>query len=400
MNIVQEEERLIVNKPPQATKARRKGAHSVPRWAYVLFAVLAVLVLLRTFQRGVSTLKPAQAPARPVTVAKIVAKDVPLYLDEIGTCAAYETVLVQAQVTGVIITRNFQDGSDVKKGDLLFTIDPRPFQAALDQAKAQAALDQLNLKRQEDLRARKVISQQDYDTAVANAQKSQAATESAQVNLDWCYIKSPINGRVGLRNVDVGNLVGPSTPPLVSILGLDPIYTDFTVAENDLPLVRKYLGGPNVKVQTYLADGSIAPRTGDLYFIDNAVQPGSGTVKARGVTPNPDRALWPSEYVRVRFILDTLKNATLVPAEAIQVSQSGPFVFVVKPDNTVDLRPVKPGQRQEGDLTVVESGVKPDETVVVTGQLALAPGAKVAPQPYAAQSPSNPQESPVSKSSM
>ncbi len=381
----------MVNKPPDATRARRKRAHSVPRWAYVLFAVLAVLVLLRTFQRGVGTLKPAQAPVRPVTVAKVVIKDVPLYLDEIGTCAAYESVLVQAQVIGVIITRNFQDGSDVKKGDLLFTIDPRPYQAALDQAKAQAELDQVTLKRQEDLRARKVVSQQDYDTAVANAQKSQAATEAAQVNLDWCYIKSPINGRVGLRNVDVGNLVGPSTPPLVTILGLDPIYTDFTVAENDLPLVRKYLGGSNIKVQTYLQDGSITPRTGDLYFIDNAVQPGSGTVRARGVTPNPDRALWPSEFVRVRFILDTLKNATLVPAQAVQVSQSGPFVFVVKPDNTVDLRPVKPGQRQEGDLTVVESGVKPDETVVVAGQLSLAPGAKVAPQPYAAPSPGNSQ---------
>ncbi len=400
MNIVQEEERRVAAKVPRVAKRRRTGVHSIPRWAYVLFAVLAVLVLLRTFQRGVSTLKPAQAPVRPVAVAKVVAKDVPLYLDEIGTCAAYETVLVQAQVNGVIITRNFQDGSDVKKGDLLFTIDPRPFQAALDQAKAQAELDQVTLKRQEDLRNRKVISQQDYDTAVANAQKSQAATEAAQVNLDWCDIKSPINGRVGLRNVDVGNLVGPSTAPLVTIQGLDPIYTDFTVAENDLPLVRKYLGGPNVKVQTYLADGSIAPRTGDLYFIDNAVQPGSGTVRVRGVTPNPDRALWPSEFVRVRFILDMLKNATLVPSQAVQVSQSGPFVFVVKPDNTVDLRPVKPGQRQEGDLTVIESGVKPDETVVVTGQLALAPGAKVAPQPYAAPSPGNSEQSANSKSAM
>ena len=381
-------------------KRTRASSQRIPKWAYLLFIILAAFVSYRILQHRAAEIKTAQPPARPVTVAKAITKDVPLYLDEIGTCAAYETVLVQAQVSGVIITRNFQDGSDVKKGDLLFTIDPRPYQAALDQAKAQAALDQLNLKRQEDLQARKVISRQDYDTAVANAQKSQAATESAQVNLDWCYIKSPINGRVGLRNVDVGNLVGPSTPPLVSILGLDPIYTDFTVAENDLPLVRKYLGGPNVKVQTYLADGSIAPRTGDLYFIDNAVQPGSGTVKARGVTPNPDRALWPSEFVRVRFILDTLKNATLVPAEAVQVSQSGPFVFVVKPDNTVDLRPVKPGQRQEGDLTVVESGVKPDETVVVTGQLALAPGAKVAPQPYPAPSPGNSKQSANSKSAM
>src|SRR5262245_5524488 len=159
MNIVQEEERRTVNKAPQVTKAPRTGTHSIPRWAYVLFALLAVLVLVRTYQRGVGTLSPPQAPVRPVTVAKVVAKDVPLYLDEIGTCAAYETVLVQAQVSGVIITRDFQDGSDVKKGDLLFTIDPRPYQAALDQAKAQAELDQVTLKRQEDLSARRVMSQ-------------------------------------------------------------------------------------------------------------------------------------------------------------------------------------------------------------------------------------------------
>src|SRR5207247_10780774 len=227
------------------------------------------------------------------------------------------------------------------------------------------------------LRSKGVNAPQDYDTAVANEQKSKAAAEAAQVNLDYCYIKSPINGRVGLRNVDIGNLVGPSSSPLVIIQGLDPIYTDFTVAETDLPLVRKYLGGPNVKVQTYLADGSITPRMDDWYFIDNAVQPGSGTVKARGVAPNPDRALWPSEFVRVRFILDTLKDAMLVPSQAVQVSQSGPFVFVVKSDNTVDLRPVTPGQRQDGDLTVIESGVKAGETVVVTGQLALSPGARV-----------------------
>ena len=372
-------------------KRIRASNQRIPKWAYLLFIILAAFVTYRILQHRASEIKTAQPAARPASVAKVVTKDVPLYLDEIGTCAAYETVQVQAQVSGQITSRHFQDGSDVKKGDPLFTIDPRPYQATFDQAKAQAALDQVTLKRQEDLRARKVISQQDYDTAVANAQKSKAAVDAAQVNLDYCYLKSPINGRVGLRNVDVGNLVGPSTAPLVTIQGLDPIYTDFTVAENDLPLVRKYLGGPNVKVQTYLADGSITPRMGDLYFIDNAVQPGSGTVKARGVTPNPDRALWPSEFVRVRFILDTLKDAMLVPSQSVQVSQSGPFVFVVKPDNTVDLRPVTPGQRQDGDLTVIESGVKAGETVVVTGQLALSPGAKVAPQPYAAQTPGSSQ---------
>src|SRR6266536_1972993 len=393
-------ERTASERPQVQMKRTPASSHRIPKWAYLLFIILAAFVCYRILQRTASEVKPAQPSARPALVAKVITKDVPVYLDEIGTCAAYETVQVQAQVSGQIIARHFQDGSDVKQGDPLFTIDPRPYQATLDQAKAQAALDQATLKRQEDLRARKVISQQDYDTAVANAQKSQAAAEAAQVNVDYCYIKSPINGRVGLRNVDVGNLVGPSTPPLVTIQGLYPIYTDFTVAENDLPTVRKYLGGPNVKVQTYLPDGSITPRTGDLYFIDNAVQPGSGTVKARAVTPNPDRALWPSEFVRVRFILDMLTNATLVPAQAVQVSQSGPFVFVVKPDNTVDLRPVKPGQRQEGDLTVIESGVTAGETVVVTGQLALSPGAKVTPQPYVPQNPSNPQQSAASKSTM
>ena len=363
-------------------KRRRVLNQSIPWWAYFLFVLLAAFVLYRIFQHRASEAKAAQPPVRPVLVAKIITKDVPLYLDEIGSCAAYETVQVQAQVSGQITARHFQDGSDAKKGDLLFTIDPRPYQATLDQAKAQAALDQATLKRQEDLRARKVISQQDYDTAQANAQKSQAAAEAAQVNLDYCYIKSPINGRVGLRNVDAGNLVGPSTPPLVTIQGLDPIYTDFTVSETDLALVRRYLGGPNVKVETRSADGSMPPRLGDLYFIDTAVQPGAGTVKARAVTPNPDHSLWPSEFVRVRFILDVFKNATLVPSQAVQISQNGPFVFVVKPDNTVDLRPVKPGQRQDGDMTVLQSGVQPGETIVVTGQLALAPGTKVDPKPY------------------
>src|SRR5882762_8306825 len=369
-------------RPQVQVKAARTTNQRVPKWAYLLFIILAAFVCYRILQRRAIEVKAAQAPARPTLVARVVTKDVPVYLDEIGTCAAYETVQVQAQVSGQIMTRHFQDGSDVKKGDPLFTIDPRPYQAALDQAKAQAALDEVTLKRQEDLRARKVIAQQDYDTAVANAQKSQAAAEAAQVNFDYCYIKSPINGRIGLRNVDIGNLVGPSSSSLVTIQGLDPIYTDFTVAETDLAIVRKYLGGPNVKVQTYSPDEKIAPRVGDLYFIDNAVQPGSGTVKARGVTPNPDHGFWPSEFVRVRFILDTIKDARLVPAQAVQISQSGPFIFVLKPDNTVDLRPVKPGQRQDGDLIVVESGIQPDETVVVTGQLALAPGTKVDPKPY------------------
>jgi multidrug efflux system membrane fusion protein len=287
-------------------------------------------------------------------------------------------VEVKPQVGGQIIAREFADGADVKKGDLLFRIDPRPYEAVLASAKADAALAQANLRRQMELQAKNVTATQELDTARANAMRTEAAVASAQLNLDFCSIRAPIDGRVGLRNVDVGNVVsaGGSAPSLVTIQGMDPIYTDFTVAEPDLPLVRSYLGNPNMKVVTDAEDDKIEPRSGDLYFIDNSVQPGAGTVKARAVTPNPDRALWPSQFVRVRLILDMLKDATLVPGSAVQIGQNGPYVFVVKPDSTLDLRQVKPGQTH-GDLTVINDGLRAGEMVVTSGQLQLAPGAKV-----------------------
>jgi multidrug efflux system membrane fusion protein len=315
-----------------------------------------------------------------VTAAKVITQDVPLYIDEVGTCAAFETVQIQAQVGGQIIAREFQDGADVKKGDLLFRIDPRPYEAALAHAQADLALNQANLKRQETLRAQNVTAGQEWDTAKANAQKAEAAVKAAQVNLDHCYIKSPIDGRAGLRNVDVGNVVGGGSggggPILVTIQGMDPIYTDFTVAEPDLPLVRRYLATGKLKVLTDAEDDELPPREGELTFIDNSLQPGTGTVKARAITPNPDRALWPSQFVRARLILETLKDSMLVPSSAVQIGQNGPYVFVVKDDSTLELRQVRPGQRH-GDLTVVTEGVKADERVVVSGQLQLTPGAKV-----------------------
>ena len=201
------------------------------------------------------------------------------------------------------------------------------------------------------------------------------------MNLDRCYIKAPIDGRAGLRNVDIGNVVGPGgATPLLTIMGMDPIYTDFTVAEPDLPLVRRYLTNPNLKVVTDADGDNIEPRSGTLYFIDNAVQPGAGTVKLRGVTPNPDHALWPAQFVKVRLILDVLKDAKLVPGTAVQIGQNGPYVFVVKPDSTLELRQVKPGQSQ-GDLTVITDGVQAGEMVVTSGQLQLSPGMKVNPRP-------------------
>ncbi len=321
---------------------------------------------------------PKGPTPRPVTVAKVIAKDVPLYLDEIGTCAAFESVQVQAQVSGQIMERHFEDGADVKKGDLLFTIDPKPYQAALDAAKADAVLAEANLKRQLELRNQGVTATQDLDTAKANAMRTKAATAAAQTNFDYSSIRSPINGRIGLRQVDVGNTVtaGSGGAVLVSIDNLDPIYTDFTISEPDLPLVRRYLGAGNLKVLTDAEGDNIPPREGKLYFLANTLQPGTGTVQARAETPNPDRALWPSQFVHVRLILDTLKDARLVPNGAVQIGQKGPYIFVVKADSTLDLRQVKPGQTQ-GDLTVINEGVKPGETVVVAGQLQLAPGAKV-----------------------
>ncbi|HSH38596.1 MAG TPA: efflux RND transporter periplasmic adaptor subunit [Chthoniobacterales bacterium] len=340
-------------------------------------ALLAAIVAYFIVGRGKKAGGPPERAPRSVFVAKVTTQDVPLYLDEIGTTAAYETVDVKPQVTGQIISREFTDGADVKKGDLLFRIDPRPYEAVLASAKADAALAQANLRRQMELQAKNVTATQELDTARANAMRTEAAVASAQVNLDFCNIKAPINGRVGLRNVDVGNVVAPGgATPLVTIQGLDPIYTDFTVAEPDLPLVRSYLGNTNLKVMTDAEDDKVEARGGQLYFIDNAVQAGAGTVKVRAVTPNPDRALWPSQFVRVRLILDLLKEATLVPGSAVQIGQNGPYVFVVRPDSTLDLRQVKPGQTH-GDLTVINEGVRAGEMVVVSGQLQLSPGAKV-----------------------
>lgn len=347
-------------------------------WGGGLILLVVLALMLRGFTSKEKT--PTRPGPRPVTAAKVITQDVPLYIDEVGTCAAFETVQIQAQVGGQIIAREFQDGADVKKGDLLFRIDPRPYEAALAHAQADLALNQANLKRQETLRAQNVTAGQEWDTAKANAQKAEAAVKAAQVNLDHCYIKSPIDGRAGLRNVDVGNVVGGGSggggPVLVTIQGMDPIYTDFTVAEPDLPLVRRYLSAGKLKVLTDAEDDELPPREGELSFIDNSLQPGTGTVKARAITPNPDRALWPSQFVRARLILETLKDSKLVPSSAVQIGQNGPYVFVVKDDSTLELRQVRPGQRH-GDLTVVTEGVKADERVVVSGQLQLTPGAKV-----------------------
>ncbi|MGI8819609.1 MAG: efflux RND transporter periplasmic adaptor subunit [Chthoniobacterales bacterium] len=374
-----------LNKAGVAPSEHRRGRKGV----YLAGGSILLLVAIFVWRGiGGETTEKLPRPPRVVEVATVIQKDVPLYLNGIGNTTAYETVNLQAQVTGQIVAREFEDGADVKKGDLLFKIDPRPYEAVLASAKADFALAQSNLKRQTDLAAKNVTATQELDTARANAMRTEAAVAAAQVNLDFCAIRAPIDGRAGLRRVDVGNVVSPAAGAvLLTIQGMDPIYTDFTIAEPDLPLVRRYLGGPTLKVLTDAEDDSIPPRAGELSFVDQAVQQGAGTIKARATTPNPDRALWPSQFVRVRLILDQLQGAKLVPTSAVQIGQNGPYLFVVKPDSTLDLRQVKPGQTQDGDLTVIDKGVEAGERVVVSGQLQLAPGATVSVKEHVLPTP-------------
>lgn len=339
---------------------------------------------------------PPAMPPPAVAVATAVSRDVPLYLDEIGRCSAMESVTITPQVAGIITGRHFQDGADLKKDQLLFTIDPRPFQASLDsaqaqlaQAKASAEFAKLELDRYEAVANTRAISKTDYDTkknaqevAAAQVAAAQAAVETAQLNLAYCNIVSPIDGRAGARLVDTGNVVKANEGSLLVIQHLDPIYADFTVTEHDLPEVQKQMASGTLKTLARLpSDSEADSRSGDLIFLDNAVQDGSGTVKLRAQVPNADHHFWPGQFVNVRLVL-AVKRSVLVPSVASQVSQQGLFVFKVAPDDKSPTKvaalqqPVTVGQRH-GDMVVIESGVAEGDQVVTSGQMMLQPGSPV-----------------------
>jgi membrane fusion protein, multidrug efflux system len=337
-----------------------------------------------------------ERPPAAVTVAPAVTKDVPVYLDQVGKCVSREVVSVQPQIAGKITQLHFTDGANVKKGDLLFTIDPRPFEAQLHAAEADLgranallAFARTQWNRVETLIQTNAVSQEEYDTrknAVALAQEQvrqgTAAVEIARLNLDYCSIRSPIDGRTGHRLVDVGNVVKANEATLLMIERMDPIYADFTIPQNDLSAVQKNMKAGSLTVEVRLPDEPDKPISGALTFLDNAVADATGTVKLRATVGNPDFRLWPGRFVRVRLLLSTIPGAILVPAAAPQLSAKGPFVYVVKPDSTAEMRPVKTGQRQ-GDSIVIEEGVKAGEKVVVTGQLGVTPGGKVRELPAA-----------------
>ncbi len=361
------------------------------RGALGALLLLLALVCVSCGKGNVSAAGPATLPPPLVTVVQATAQDVPRYLDEIGRNVAFESVSVTPQVAGRITERHFQDGENLKKGQLLFVIDPRPFQAQLDSAKAnlaqaQAALElaKIQFARDQELVGTRAISKQDYDTkkntvdvGLAQVEAAKAAIETAQINLDYCYIKSPIDGRAGARLVDVGNVVQANNGSLLSIQRMDPIYATFTITEQDLTQVQKQMSRGTLKALVRLpADAENNSRPGKVEFLDNAVQNATGTVNLRATLPNADHHFWPGQFVNVRLVLDLEKGAVLVPSQATQISQKGPFVYVIKSDDTAELRPVTLGQRQGNDV-VITSGLTAGERVVLAGQLLIQPGGKV-----------------------
>lgn len=389
------------------TKTAKKGIHSHLNLGNLagLAALLPLLALAGCNRSSVHAAGPAASPVPLVSVVQASARDVPKYLDEIGKNGAYESVNVTPQVGGRIVERHFADGENLRKGQLLFVIDPRPYKAQLDSAQAtlaqtKAALElaKIQFSRDQEIIATRAISKQDYDTkknavdvGEAQVQAAEAAVETAKLNLEYCYIHSPIDGRAGARLVDVGNIVqANSAVSLLSIQRLDPIYANFTITERDLPDVQKQLASGGLKAMVRLpTDQENAAKPGRVEFLDNAVQSGTGTVSLRATISNPDHHFWPGQFVNVRLVLATAKSAVLVPNQAGQVSQQGPFVYVVRPDETAELRPVKLGQRQ-GDDVVITEGLAANERVVLAGQMLVRPGGKVRIAPASSASGPSP----------
>lgn len=356
---------------------------------------------------GAPTTQPA-APARmapPVSVVKAITRDVPVYIDEIGTCAAREFVQVRPQVAGKVVEIHFQDGQELKKGDKLFTIDARPYQATLEQAKASLVQAQANLvwaKQQlenaQGAAAARAISKEELQNrqnavtvAEAEIKVRQAAIVAAEIDVEYCNITAPIDGRAGQRLVDVGNVVKANEGQLLTIQRMEPIYADFTTSEKNLDEIRSQSAKGVLKTLVWSPQqGEAKAREGELTFLDNSVQQGAGTIKLRATLGNQDRQLWPGQFVNVRLVLEIKKDAVLIPTRAQQIGQTGPYVYVAKegtdaegkPTTIAELRPIVHGQHH-GDMVVVEKGLAPGERVVTVGHMMIMPGGPVMVMPAA-----------------
>jgi len=327
----------------------------------------------------------------PVTVGVVERKDVPVQVEQIGAVEAYSTVAVKAQIGGELREVHFKEGQEVRRGDLLFTIDPRPHQAAVQSAEAALARDTVLLQnaREEferyiDLVKKDYVTPEDYDRKRATAaaleaavRADQAAVENARLQLGYCTIRSPIDGRTGRLLEHRGNLVKANADePLVVINQITPVYVAFSVPEQNLARIKARQAERPLQARAVIPGDQGGPITGTLTFLNNEVDGATGTFLLKATFPNEDRRLWPGQFVNVTLDLDVTPNALVVPSEAIQTGQQGPFVFVVKPDMTVESRPVAVRGIHQHE-TLVEGGVEAGESVVTDGQIRLVPGSLV-----------------------
>lgn len=341
----------------------------------------------------------APPPAVPVGVAAVQQHDFNVYLTGLGSVQAFNTVSLKTRIDGQIMQVNFREGQDVKAGDLLILIDPRPYQVALQQAQANLEKDQAQLtnakaqyERNKVLYEQGVIAKQDLDTLEASfgtyegtIASDKAAIENAKLNLVYCRIISPINGRVGLRQVDPGNYVtAAGNTPMLVITQLHPIAVIFTLPEDQLQEVAQHMRSGTLDVDAYSRDDVNKLSSGKLLTIDNEIDQTTGTAKLKAVFDNPDNSLWPNQFVNVHLLLQTMKNAVTAPASAMQRGPDGTFAYVVDANNTVSMRPVKVALTQ-GNTVVVASGLQGGERVVTDGQEKLQAGSRVAPQAPANQ---------------
>jgi multidrug efflux system membrane fusion protein len=353
-----------------------------------LLASLALLAAACSSDTGASARDHKEAV--PVTVATVVQRDIPVQLRAIGNVEPYSTVSVKSQVEGQLAEVHFDEGQRVKQRDLLFTIDPRPFEAALRQAEATVARDaaearnaQVDAKRRTQLLAQGFVSRDEYDQSQTKAASSaaavkadEAAVENARLQLQYCYIRSPIDGRVGQLLVHAGNVVKANDTLLAVINQVHPIYVSFSVPEQQLPQVRQRAAQGKLAVQAFVPQHVDVPVVGELSFINNTVDTTTGTVLLKALFQNDDETLWPGQFVDVAVTLAVQRDAVLVPAEAIQVGQQGQYVFVVATDGSAEVRSVVPGDRIASEI-VVSQGLTAGERVVTDGQIRLAPGLKV-----------------------
>ena len=363
-------------------------------------AVASLLLLVAGCSRtpaGQKTGRGAQDPsahAIPVAAAPVNPKDVPVFLRGLGNVAGSNTVTVKSRVDGQLVEVNFKEGQQVKKGDLLALIDPRPFQATLDQTKATLAKDEAqladaktNLDRFAALVKEQVIAQQQYDTQRSQVGQIQgqigadkAQIENAQLQLSFTRITAPIPGVVGLRLVDVGNTIHASDPNgLVVITQIEPIAVIFTLPEDSIEPVIQRMKSGELSADAYTRDDQTKIATGKLVTVNNQIDPTTGTDKFKAILDNKEHTLWPNQFVNVRLLLETKKNALTIPVAAIQRGAQGTFVYVVKPDNSVESRPVQTSTT-EGGIATVDNGLSAGEMVVTDGQDKLQPGSKVSVQ--------------------